>query len=362
MTCHFCGKKLSKASFILIGGKVYKSCPRCSKSSKEHIYYACPEAFGITQARSNEKDLLGLQSHCAKCRTRKNGPHTGAISCSSVDNNESFIINEIRLLPMGKDFFKDYNEIKKFILFTMPSRGGVYYYPQHKIIAPSNTLVFFQYKALLVGYAIFLESKKFELSKNIEGKTYNGYYQFAPNSITYFSKPLTFQKLSEAYPSFKGFNQSKQKIPIQYLPAIFELIRTDNMILATDNASFYDEFDDAEISALYEGAKKQITVNAYERNIAARRTCIEYYKQQNNGHIRCMICGFDFGEIYGKNFSDKIHVHHIVEISSIGKEYKINPINDLIPICPNCHMVIHSKKPAYLPNEIKKIIEEKTKE
>jgi 5-methylcytosine-specific restriction protein A len=37
-------------------------------------------------------------------------------------------------------------------------------------------------------------------------------------------------------------------------------------------------------------------------------------------------------------------VHHIVPISEIGKEYIVDPIRDLVPVCPNCHMALHSKK------------------
>ncbi|MBN8589795.1 MAG: HNH endonuclease [Rhodothermia bacterium] len=59
-----------------------------------------------------------------------------------------------------------------------------------------------------------------------------------------------------------------------------------------------------------------------------------------------------FGEI-GKGF---IHVHHLNAIVEIGKEYKIYPKNDLIPVCPNCHAMIHSERTAFTVNEIKEII------
>lgn len=50
-----------------------------------------------------------------------------------------------------------------------------------------------------------------------------------------------------------------------------------------------------------------------------------------------------------------IHVHHINQISDIGKEYEVDPIKDLIPVCPNCHAMIHSKRPAFTIEEIKEI-------
>ena len=107
---------------------------------------------------------------------------------------------------------------------------------------------------------------------------------------------------------------------------------------------------------LTEGAKKTITVNAYERNPEARALCINHYKAQNNGRIKCEICGFDFGKVYGEDFSEKIHIHHLKEISSIGEEYVVDAVADLLPVCPNCHMIAHSKTPAYTPDEIREMI------
>ena len=86
---------------------------------------------------------------------------------------------------------------------------------------------------------------------------------------------------------------------------------------------------------LWEGDRKTITVNGYERNAEARFKCIEYH-----GAI-CTICGLDFGKAYGPEFDGFIHVHHVVPISNIGSKYKVDPKKDLLPVCPNCHAAIH---------------------
>lgn len=36
----------------------------------------------------------------------------------------------------------------------------------------------------------------------------------------------------------------------------------------------------------------------------------------------------------------------LIKLSEIGKEYEINTIKDVIPVFPNCHSMIHSKRPA----------------
>lgn len=89
-----------------------------------------------------------------------------------------------------------------------------------------------------------------------------------------------------------------------------------------------------------EGASKTISVNNYERNAAARAKCIAHYG------FKCSVCTFDFGERYGEIGERYIHVHHRIPLGEIKKEYKLDPIKDLIPICPNCHAMIHKTQPA----------------
>ena len=91
-------------------------------------------------------------------------------------------------------------------------------------------------------------------------------------------------------------------------------------------------------------------MNNYDRNVIARRKCIEHFG------LNCQVCGFSFEEKFGKLGKDFIHVHHIVDLSSIGSECSVNPLKDLIPVCPNCHSMLHKRKPAYSIEEIKKMI------
>ncbi|MEG7379697.1 HNH endonuclease [Bacillus subtilis] len=99
-----------------------------------------------------------------------------------------------------------------------------------------------------------------------------------------------------------------------------------------------------------EGATKKVSVNVYERNPMARKKCLERYG------FSCVICGCDFEKIFGELGKGFIHVHHIIELNQIGKEYEIDPINDLRPVCPNCHAMLHKKKPAFTVEELKDII------
>jgi hypothetical protein len=106
--------------------------------------------------------------------------------------------------------------------------------------------------------------------------------------------------------------------------------------LRVDMITFPDEVSSTQVFG--EGSVRQVTVNAYERSSEARSLCIAYYE------ARCFICKLDFAAVYGKAVEGFIHVHHLRQLSEIGAQYEVNAIEDLRPVCPNCHAVIHSRR------------------
>ena len=90
-----------------------------------------------------------------------------------------------------------------------------------------------------------------------------------------------------------------------------------------------------------EGAVSQVTVNAYERNSAARQACVKHHG------MSCAVCGFNFGATYGEIGAGFIHVHHLKPLASIKEGYDVDPINDLRPVCPNCHAMLHRRAPPF---------------
>lgn len=90
-----------------------------------------------------------------------------------------------------------------------------------------------------------------------------------------------------------------------------------------------------------------VLVNRYERDPQKRRECVEHFG------YRCQICNFDFHEVYGEIGADFIHVHHVEPLAEVGGEHDIDPKVDLIPVCPNCHAILHRVTPALKPEELK---------
>lgn len=103
---------------------------------------------------------------------------------------------------------------------------------------------------------------------------------------------------------------------------------------------------------LVEGIRREITVNSFERNRQARRQCIAYYGTD------CAVCEIDLEKIYGNIAGGFIHVHHIKPLSEIGKAYKVHPIEDLRPVCPNCHAIIHLGSGTRSIEEVRELLEE----
>ena len=105
-------------------------------------------------------------------------------------------------------------------------------------------------------------------------------------------------------------------------------------------------------SSLVEGAVRSITVNAYERNPQARRECVHAHG------TTCCICGFNFGAVYGKVADGYIHVHHVCPLSEVNGEYVVDPVEDLQPVCPNCHAVLHRGGECRSIEEVKNMVED----
>jgi hypothetical protein len=101
----------------------------------------------------------------------------------------------------------------------------------------------------------------------------------------------------------------------------------------TSRNIYPDELDPS--SSYVEGATKQVIVNAHERNLAARKACLDHYKYD------CVVCGFNFETRYGEIGKNFMHVHHLNPLSLTEGEYEVNPITDLRPVCPNCHAMLH---------------------
>lgn len=146
--------------------------------------------------------------------------------------------------------------------------------------------------------------------------------------------------------------------------SLFEYAGTARAVKVTDKSPVeilwwldtYEHPDEVPPSEFQEGAVRRVRVNAYERDRVARQACIDHYG------LACAVCDLRFEERYGALGAGFIHVHHLVPLSHIGSDYRVNPINDLRPVCPNCHAMIHRRPFSLSIEELRGILREANRE
>jgi 5-methylcytosine-specific restriction protein A len=87
-----------------------------------------------------------------------------------------------------------------------------------------------------------------------------------------------------------------------------------------------------------EGALSHEIVCKRERNPRNRLLCLRIH-----GHV-CKACGFEPTSLYGAA-GNIIEVHHLEPVSMLIEPRAYDPETDLVPLCPNCHRAVHSRRP-----------------
>lgn len=86
-------------------------------------------------------------------------------------------------------------------------------------------------------------------------------------------------------------------------------------------------------------------VDRYERRPDLRDECVAHY-----GAV-CQVCEVDMAETYGELGAGFVHVHHLRPLA-LGEERETDPIRDLVPVCPNCHAMLHKGRPPDDPRTV----------
>ena len=148
------------------------------------------------------------------------------------------------------------------------------------------------------------------------------------------------------------FKQSYQK---NCVTALKKYLKFRNRVKIPNEIVNQNQYPDEIVNSdqYPEGGKKTIIVNYYERNTEARNRCIEI-----NG-LNCAVCNINFEEVYGVIGKGFIHVHHVKPLSEIDTNYNVNPETDLVPVCPNCHAMLHRKEYVISIESLKEMYDNK---
>ncbi len=138
------------------------------------------------------------------------------------------------------------------------------------------------------------------------------------------------QTMQRLYRTDLIFKHDYEAAPAQYGSPVIRYWSTDR-----EATEYILPGEETDVEEFWEGALKRVYVNRYERDPAARKKCLKHHGYQ------CAACDVNMGERYGELGKEFIHVHHLMPLSKIKKEYEVDPIEDLRPVCPNCHAIIH---------------------
>jgi hypothetical protein len=274
---------------------------------------------------------------------------------NGVGNAEDFPPNRplvelppaVRILPMSAELEFPSTTIKQlqddFFLRELPFSHpcGEYYFRNSGLDAPSGSVVLFQFDNHLVASAILVSSTKFVSPLG----EYSGSLSFLPPSIKVFN-PIDVPKMKSFWPNFQSFSQVKQSLPPEPYPEFVKSL----VDVRTPEGTILNPGEELPKEVLIEGGKTRVMVDAYERNWKARQACLVFHG------TACVICGFDFSKVYGEIAKDFIHVHHVKAICEQDGPYEVDPQKDLVPVCPNCHAVLHMKTPCYKVDEVKSLL------
>ncbi len=157
------------------------------------------------------------------------------------------------------------------------------------------------------------------------GKEHNRYCRFVLNGELELGR-IDLEKLISK--GLKGAPQSAMKVNGELKEYIESCFKPQmERVTFVDEAESQVEFT--------EGSTSLVTRSSRQRNRNARQKCIELM-----GAV-CSVCGFDFEQHYGSIGKGFIHIHHKTPISERDGNYMIDVSSDLVPVCPNCHAMLH---------------------
>ncbi len=103
----------------------------------------------------------------------------------------------------------------------------------------------------------------------------------------------------------------------------------------------------AEARTYLEGARAVFVQTAVERNPSARAACLHHH-----GYT-CCVCSMNFAQTYGHIGDGFIHIHHLNPIANANGQRTVDPKIDLVPVCPNCHAMLHTSNPPLTPGDLR---------
>ena len=183
---------------------------------------------------------------------------------------------------------------------------------------------------------------------------------------------------SQKVRNLKSHNTLERKGLVVYINGMWAI--TDNgRNYLTENEPLYlslreQGFNEKDISQeveedfkeviIEEGALQIKDVRQRKRSNKLRDMAIKQILKKHNAKLICDVCAFDFFEKYGKHGNGYIEIHHkemVKDIDIMGSKQTLREaMKKVVPLCSNCHRMIHRNRDKMLTiEELKALIQHK---
>ncbi|WP_353071366.1 HNH endonuclease [Tunturiibacter gelidoferens] len=173
----------------------------------------------------------------------------------------------------------------------------------------------------------------------------DGFDKIDPRAIQRTMQPVLIAAKRRQHLSTENYAYGIVRILHEWLG---HLSGSSGQMFTSSGEEALDSSSDQATTDHWEGSKTKVFVDRFERDSQAREACLA-----KHGRI-CVVCSFDFRIRYSEIGTGFIHVHHLRMLSEGGR--RVDPILDLVPVCPNCHAMLHRKNPPYTPGELRDLI------
>jgi predicted HNH restriction endonuclease len=162
---------------------------------------------------------------------------------------------------------------------------------------------------------------------------------------------------------FATFTNGRYKIT-----AIGETIaRSGKAVMAALSEQGFSEHQKSEVLvkgfediAIEEGSRMEVRGTILKRSRILRKMAVAHFSDVN-GSISCSGCGFVAENVYGAGARGLIEIHHLKPLF-LRKGWQVRAsvreaLRYVVPLCPNCHRVVHWDKSRCLPiSELRQMV------
>ncbi len=209
--------------------------------------------------------------------------------------------------------------------------------------------------------------KKIGKGTNFVSYIVEGEYRFAPSRfVGYLNNNFevhlekgngkdgkdTSPQIDKILKEKRSYSDKFEKLYLEYCNQIGaspkNMINTQRKYWIKTNDAIHSIYN---IQDFEEGTLKERKHFYRERNLSL----ISQLKNLKSIDLSCEVCGFNFEKVYGDIGIGYIEAHHTIPISEMSDGHKTK-LSDMVILCSNCHRMIHSKRPCYTVDEIKRKI------